>query len=102
MIEEKATPVRQTAAKFGISKSTVHKDITTRLKKLNAVLYDRVQEVLYTNKGGGTSAAAWRRGEYRTQAGAGYCAAGEKRTATLAEGWPAYLTHQINQIDSKS
>ena len=49
MIEEKAT-VRQTAAKFGISKSTVHKDITTRLKKLNAVLYDRVQEVLYTNK----------------------------------------------------
>ena len=49
MIEEKAT-VRQTAARFGISKSTVHKDITTRLKNLNAVLYDRVQEVLRTNK----------------------------------------------------
>ena len=49
MVEENAT-VRQTAARFGISKSTVHKDITTRLKKLNAVLYDSVQEVLRTNK----------------------------------------------------
>ena len=49
MIEENAT-VRQTAARFGVSKSTVHKDITTRLKTLNAVLYERVQEVLRTNK----------------------------------------------------
>lgn len=49
MVEENAT-VRQTAARFGVSKSTVHKDITTRLKKLNAVLYDSVQEVLRTNK----------------------------------------------------
>ena len=49
MVEQGAT-VRQTAARFGISKSTVHKDITTRLKKLNAVLYDRVQQVLQTNK----------------------------------------------------
>ena len=49
MVEDRAT-VRQTAARFGISKSTVHKDITTRLKKQNAVLYERVQEVLRTNK----------------------------------------------------
>lgn len=49
MIEEKAT-VRQVAARFGVSKSTVHKDITTRLQKLNAVLYDQVQEVLCINK----------------------------------------------------
>ncbi len=49
MIEQKAT-VRQTAAQFGISKSTVHKDITTRLKRLNAVLYAQVQQVLRTNK----------------------------------------------------
>lgn len=49
MVEERAT-VRQAAAKFGISKSTVHKDITTRLKTLNAVLYMRVQEVLRINK----------------------------------------------------
>ena len=49
MIQEGAT-VRQTAAQFGVSKSTVHKDITTRLKKLNTVLYESVQEVLRTNK----------------------------------------------------
>lgn len=49
MIEQKAT-VRQTAAQFGISKSTVHKDITTRLKTLNAVLYRQVQEILRINK----------------------------------------------------
>ena len=49
MIEQNAT-VRQTAAWFGVSKSTVHKDITTRLKKLNTVLYESVQEVLRTNK----------------------------------------------------
>ncbi len=49
VVEEKAT-VRQAAARFGISKSTVHKDLTTRLKSLNAVLYCRVQEVLRVNK----------------------------------------------------
>ena len=78
MIEEKAT-VRQTAAKFGISKSMVHKDITTRLKKLNAVLYDRVQEVLYTNKKerhirGGMAT----REKYRTQAGRDTARQGKK------------------------
>lgn len=49
MVEHGAT-VRQTAAQFGISKSTVHKDITTRLQKLNAALYDSVQDVLRKNK----------------------------------------------------
>ncbi|WP_283673021.1 sporulation transcriptional regulator SpoIIID [Butyricicoccus sp. Marseille-Q5471] len=49
MIETGAT-VRQTAARFGISKSTVHKDITTRLRQLNRPLYDRVQDVLRKNK----------------------------------------------------
>lgn len=39
LIENGAT-VRQAAEQFGISKSTVHKDITTRLKKLNTALYD--------------------------------------------------------------
>ncbi|MDO4269300.1 MAG: sporulation transcriptional regulator SpoIIID [Eubacteriales bacterium] len=71
MVDEKAT-VRQTAARFGISKSTVHKDITTRLKKLNAVLYERVQQVLRTNKNerhirGGMAT----REKYRTKAGNG-------------------------------
>ena len=49
IIEEGAT-VRQAAKKFGVSKSTVHKDITTRLKQLNGVLYTQVQAVLWRNK----------------------------------------------------
>ena len=48
-MEEGAT-VRQAAKKFGVSKSTVHKDITTRLKRLNGVLYLQVQAVLGRNK----------------------------------------------------
>ena len=49
IIEENAT-VRRAAAQFGVSKSTAHKDITTRLQELNSVLYDGVQQVLRTNK----------------------------------------------------
>ena len=50
MIENGAT-VRQTAAKFGVSKSTVHKDITERLYHLNLPLYTQVHAVLMKNKG---------------------------------------------------
>ncbi len=49
IIEQEAT-VRQAAAQFGISKSTVHKDITTRLRRLNRLLYIQVQAVLRKNK----------------------------------------------------
>lgn len=49
IIEKEAT-VRQTAAKFGISKSTVHKDITGRLEHLNHALYEQVQIILCKNK----------------------------------------------------
>lgn len=49
IIEQGAT-VRQAAAKFGISKSTVHKDITERLKPLNRPLYLQAQAVLGKNK----------------------------------------------------
>ena len=49
IIEEKTT-VRQAAKKFGISKSTVHKDVTGRLRELNPQLYDQVREVLAVNK----------------------------------------------------
>ena len=49
MVETGAT-VRQAAAKFGVSKSTVHKDITYRMKKMNHPLYGAVQEVLKKNK----------------------------------------------------
>ncbi len=42
--------VRKTAAKFGVSKSTVHKDVTERLKKINPQLYREVSIVLKKNK----------------------------------------------------
>lgn len=49
IIETKAT-VRQAAKKFGISKSTVHKDCTDRLKQLNPGLASEVRQVLDVNK----------------------------------------------------
>ena len=49
MIENGAT-VRQTAAKFGVSKSTVHKDLSQRLKQYNYALYLQVRQVLDLNK----------------------------------------------------
>ena len=42
--------VRSTAAKFRISKSTVHKDITERLREINPGLAAEVKEVLENNK----------------------------------------------------
>ena len=49
IIEEKAT-VRQTAKKFGISKSTVHKDVTERLLLINPSLAREARKVLDMNK----------------------------------------------------
>ena len=49
IIETKAT-VRAAAKKFGISKSTVHKDLSDRLKTYNKTLYAAVKEVLEENK----------------------------------------------------
>ena len=49
IIEEKAT-VRNAAKKFGISKSTVHKDVSERLKYMNPSLHREVKKVLDTNK----------------------------------------------------
>ena len=42
--------VRQTASVFSVSKSTVHKDITARLKEINPALFADVQKVLLKNK----------------------------------------------------
>lgn len=42
--------VRQAAAQFGVSKSTVHKDLTERLPELNKEQYERVKVVLENNK----------------------------------------------------
>jgi putative DeoR family transcriptional regulator (stage III sporulation protein D) len=41
--------VRRTAAYFGISKSSVHKDVTERLKSLDRELYEKVRVVLDNN-----------------------------------------------------
>jgi len=49
IIENKAT-VRAAAKKFGISKSTVHKDISERLEQFNRSLFLGVKEVLEKNK----------------------------------------------------
>ena len=49
MIETGAT-VRAAANHFGISKSTVHKDLQQRLPKCNPILYAQVRKVLDLNK----------------------------------------------------
>jgi putative DeoR family transcriptional regulator (stage III sporulation protein D) len=49
IVENNAT-VRATAMRFGISKSTVHKDVTEILKNINRSLYLDVQSVLDKNK----------------------------------------------------
>ena len=49
MIETGAT-VRTAAQHFGISKSTVHKDLSQRLPQYNRILYEEVRNVLEINK----------------------------------------------------
>ena len=49
IIENNST-VRQTAKQFGISKSTVHKDVTDRLSQINPALASEARKVLDVNK----------------------------------------------------
>ena len=49
-IKETGATVREAAKRFGISKSTVHKDVTEKLKGRNRGLYDEVKYVLMKNK----------------------------------------------------
>lgn len=49
VIETGAT-VRQAATHFGISKSTVHKDLSAKLKYVNKTQYNCVKEILELNK----------------------------------------------------
>ncbi len=49
MIENNTT-VRQCASAFGISKSTVHKDVTEKLKDENSDLYFKTKQLLEKNK----------------------------------------------------
>lgn len=49
IIDSKAT-IRKTARMFGVSKSTVHKDITERLPKINPQIAMEAKEILDLNK----------------------------------------------------
>ncbi|MBO2521879.1 MAG: sporulation transcriptional regulator SpoIIID [Clostridia bacterium] len=69
IVDTKAT-VRQAAAVFGVSKSTVHKDVTERLPRVSKELARKVQKVLARNKAerhirGGEATRQKYRGEKR-------------------------------------
>ena len=49
-VVETGSTVRAAAAYFGISKSTVHKDLAYKLKAINPLLYSSVKAVLIKNK----------------------------------------------------
>ena len=49
-IIENNTTVRAAAKRFGISKSTVHKDVTERLETIDRALWHKVRKVLELNK----------------------------------------------------
>ncbi len=49
IVENKST-VREAAKRFGVSKSTVHTDVTERLKRINPSLFAQVRNVLDINK----------------------------------------------------
>ena len=48
ILMKKAT-VRKTSEKFGVSKSTVHYDLTKRLKELDVESYEKVRKILCIN-----------------------------------------------------
>jgi putative DeoR family transcriptional regulator (stage III sporulation protein D) len=49
IIENRAT-VRAAAERFGVSKSTVHKDMTERLRQIDRLSYEKVRLILAQNK----------------------------------------------------
>ena len=49
-IIENRTTVREAAKHFGVSKSTVHKDLTERLERYDRGLYQQVRSILEVNK----------------------------------------------------
>ncbi|GAA0744349.1 sporulation transcriptional regulator SpoIIID [Clostridium oceanicum] len=49
IIDSKAT-IRRTAKVFGVSKSTIHKDMTERLPKINPQIAEEAKEILDYNK----------------------------------------------------
>lgn len=73
IVEHKAT-VRQAALVFGVSKSTVHKDVTERLPRISRELARKVKRVLEKNKaerhlrGGEATRRKYDRSRARTRA----------------------------------
>ena len=71
-IVETGATVRETAAKFGISKSTVHKDVTERLSRNDPALSKDVKAILNKNKaerhirGGLATKAKYEKNHYLT------------------------------------
>lgn len=49
ILDSNAT-IRKTAKVFGVSKSTIHKDMTERLPKINPTIAERTQTILELNK----------------------------------------------------
>ena len=49
-MSKERTTIRNVAVHFGVSKSTVYKDISERLKHIDASLYSKVKMILNTNK----------------------------------------------------
>ena len=49
ILDSKAT-IRKTAKVFGVSKSTIHKDMTERLPKINPLIAEQTQLILELNK----------------------------------------------------
>ena len=49
-MKEKKSTVRDTSRQFGVSKSTVHKDVTVRLRQVSPALYKEVRCLLDINK----------------------------------------------------
>lgn len=49
LIEHRST-IRQTASYFSVSKSTVHKDVSVRLRGIDKNLYEQAKVILETNK----------------------------------------------------
>ena len=49
---ERRTTIRDAAKHFSVSKSTVHKDLSERLKEIDRSLYVQVKEILEQNKAG--------------------------------------------------
>ena len=92
IIENNAT-VRAAAKKFHISKSTVHKDVSDRLRVVNPQLYVRVRSVLDINKAqrhirGGNATRDKYREEARKRETAASCASRTQNKTGRPEGKP--------------